>query len=77
MNRQFLALLILSEAGILFAQTQPQQYSTYQETTAPAGNPTAGFAICWFDNVSHTYTCRNSSGAITVLSTNPCPTTGG
>ena len=73
MNR--ILVLILLSARILCSQ--PQQYSTYQETTAPTGNPTAGFAICWFDNVFHAYTCRNSSGAVISVSTNPCPTTGG
>ena len=59
-------LLFLSLSSFILAQ-QPTQRIPFQETTAPVGAPSPGFASCWFDGTSHFLECLNSSNQVITL----------
>ena len=51
----------------LFAALACAQTSVIRETTAPTGNPSPGYGVCWFDTVTHQRQCRNSAGVVTTV----------
>jgi hypothetical protein len=59
--RNFLAAASVVCIGVAFAIAQQQ---AVQETTAPIGNPKAGFSLCWVDAATHINYCKNSAGTV-------------